>query len=70
MMNDYYVGDFDSSTLPGKDLTRPKVQFKLPAVAPPTTNKNTGASFNFLWLVMPLLILGLTFALHNFAKKD
>lgn len=70
MMNDYYVGDFDSSTLPGKDLTRPKVQFKLPAVAPPTTNKNTGASFNFLWLVMPLLILGLAFALHNFAKKD
>ncbi|KAA8516209.1 hypothetical protein F0562_019388 [Nyssa sinensis] len=57
MMNKYYIGEVDSSTLPGKHQSNP------PPKAPSTSNQSSGVLVKILQFLVPLLILGLAFAL-------
>ncbi|GFY90189.1 cytochrome B5 isoform E [Actinidia rufa] len=63
MMSKYFVGEVDSSTLPAK------VQYK-PPKATSAAGQGTGNLIKILQFVIPLLILGLAFALKQFGKKD
>uniref|UniRef100_A0A5B6YLR5 Cytochrome b5 heme-binding domain-containing protein n=1 Tax=Davidia involucrata TaxID=16924 RepID=A0A5B6YLR5_DAVIN len=61
MMNKYYIGEVDSSTLPVEHHSNP----------PPTaSNQTSGVLVKILQFLVPLLILGLAFALRQSAKKD
>ncbi|KAA8520782.1 hypothetical protein F0562_014946 [Nyssa sinensis] len=61
MMNKYCIGEFDSSTLPGKHQSNPP---------PPVSNQNSGVLVKILQFLIPLLILGLALAFQQSAKKD
>ncbi|OWM70367.1 cytochrome b5-like [Punica granatum] len=65
MMEKYYIGEVDPSTLPAKTKSSPPVQ------APPTaTDQSSGISIKILQFLVPLLILGLAFALRYHGKND
>ncbi|KAK3038750.1 hypothetical protein RJ639_027337, partial [Escallonia herrerae] len=66
MMSQYYIGDIDGSTIP---TTQQYVPPPKPSKAASASGQAPGNSFKFVWIVIPLLILGLAFVLR-FAKKE
>ncbi|KAL6982146.1 hypothetical protein U1Q18_023761 [Sarracenia purpurea var. burkii] len=64
LMIKYLVGEVDSSTLPSKG------QYKPPPKVSSQPNQNPGTLVKILQFVVPLLILGIAFALRYFAKKE
>ncbi|XP_059651192.1 cytochrome b5-like [Cornus florida] len=64
MMNKYYIGEVDSSTLPVKGQNIP------PLREPLASDTSSGALSKILQFLVPLLILGLAFALRQYTKKD
>jgi len=68
MMETYYVGEVDTTSLPTaaavpKDAPRPPTQ------APAYNNQSSGF-VKILQYLVPLLILGLAFALQYYGKKN
>ncbi|XAR53926.1 hypothetical protein NMG60_11028869 [Bertholletia excelsa] len=64
MMSQYYIGEIDPSTLPQKE------QYKPPPKAAPSANEGPGILLKILQFILPLLILGLAFALQKYGKKE
>ncbi|KAK6918189.1 Cytochrome b5-like heme/steroid binding domain [Dillenia turbinata] len=67
MMGKYYIGEIDASSIPKEHADRP------PSAAPRVVNEpNSGSDFiiKILQFVVPLLILGVAFALRSFTKKE
>ncbi|XP_052171481.1 cytochrome b5-like [Diospyros lotus] len=64
MMSKYYAGEIDSSTLPAKE------QYKPPPKQPVAASESQGILLKIMQFLVPLLILGLAFALQKFGKKD
>lgn len=69
MMEQYYVGKVDMSTLPEKPNYKPPQQAAA-AVLPPQGNQPSGSALKILQFLVPLLILGLAYALQYLRKKD
>ncbi|KAI4311425.1 hypothetical protein MLD38_036324 [Melastoma candidum] len=67
MLEKYYVGELDSSTLPTKGS-----KHETPAQARTAQGaaQSPGLGLRFLQLIFPLLILVLAFALRYYGKKD
>lgn len=59
MMKKYYIGDFDKPAIPMKNKHNPA----------PQQNHSLGSAIKILLVLVPLLILGLAFALQYFGKK-
>lgn len=64
MMKKYYIGEIDSSTVPRKRTYIP------PQQAPYNPDKTPEFVIKILQFLVPLLILGLAFAVRHFTKKD
>ncbi|GMN44340.1 hypothetical protein TIFTF001_013536 [Ficus carica] len=64
MMEKYYIGEIDSSTVPLKRTYIP------PQQAPYNPDKTPEFVIKLLQFLVPLLILGLAFAVRHFTKKD
>ncbi|XP_058223324.1 cytochrome b5-like [Rhododendron vialii] len=64
MMSKYLVGEVDSSTIPAREY------YKLPSKASSASNQSPGILAKILQFLVPLLIVGLAFALRQFTKKD
>lgn len=62
LMEKYYVGDIDISTLPEVDHK----PFQLQA---PQPNPSSGGAVKILQFLLPLLILAIAFALHFYGKN-
>ncbi|KAL3737512.1 hypothetical protein ACJRO7_019109 [Eucalyptus globulus] len=63
MMEKYYIGKVDSSTLPAKSEYTPPTQ------VPSGPVQSSGIATKILQFLVLLLVLGLAFALRNFGKK-
>lgn len=64
MMEKYYIGEIDSSTIPVRKM-------KLPQQLPPySQDKTRDFVIKILQFLVPLLILGLAVAVRHFTKKD
>ncbi|KAK9910117.1 hypothetical protein M0R45_034092 [Rubus argutus] len=64
MMEKYYVGEVDTSTIPEQP------NYKLPAQETvPQANQSSGFVVKLLQFLLPLLILGAAFALQYYSKK-
>ncbi|EXB83850.1 Cytochrome b5, seed isoform [Morus notabilis] len=63
MMEKYYVGKVDVSTLPEKPSYKP------PPQPPSQSNQSSGGSVKILQFLLPLLILAIAFALHFYGKS-
>ncbi|KAF3439814.1 hypothetical protein FNV43_RR18092 [Rhamnella rubrinervis] len=68
MMEQYYIGKVDLSTIPEKPNYKPPQQAA--AAAPPQGNQSSGSAVKILQFLVPLLILGLAYALQYLRKKD
>ena len=66
MLDKYYVGDVDTSTIPAKDEHSPPPRTQAPAA----TNESSGFVIKILQFLLPLLILGLAFALQYYGKRS
>ncbi|KAG5538192.1 hypothetical protein RHGRI_018944 [Rhododendron griersonianum] len=64
MMSKYLVGEVDSSTIPAREYYKP------PSKASSAPNQSPGILAKILQFLVPLLIVGLAFALRQFTKKD
>ncbi|CAN6564696.1 unnamed protein product [Malus baccata var. baccata] len=65
MMEKYYIGEIDpSSTIPLKRLSIP------PQGDPKNPAKSSDFVIKILQFLVPLLILGLAFAVRNYTKKE
>lgn len=64
MMDKYYIGDIDASTIPKKRIYIP------PQQAPYNPDKTPEFVIKILQFLVPLLILGLAFAVRTFTKKE
>lgn len=64
MMAQYYVGDIDESTVPAKRTYIPPVQ----GVKSPDAGSDIVVKI--LQFVVPILILGLAFAVRHFTKSE
>ncbi|KAF7137196.1 hypothetical protein RHSIM_Rhsim07G0001500 [Rhododendron simsii] len=64
MMSKYLVGEVDSSTIPAREYYKP------PSKASSAANQSPGILAKILQFLVPLLIVGLAFALRQFTKKD
>lgn len=64
LLNKYYVGEVDSSTLPVKE------HHASPAAASSAGNETSGSLVKILQFLIPLLILGLAYALRQSSKKE
>ncbi|KAG2701380.1 hypothetical protein I3843_06G038400 [Carya illinoinensis] len=64
MMDKYYIGDIDASTVPTKKTYIP------PQQAPYNPDKTPEFVIKILQFLVPLLILGLAFAVRSFTKKE
>lgn len=64
MMDKYYIGDIDESTVPQKRAYIPPKQ--------PAYNQDKTPEFiiKILQILVPLLILGLAFAVRHYTKKE
>lgn len=64
MMDKYYIGDIDPSTVPRKRAYIPPQQ--------PAYNQDKTPEFiiKILQILVPLLILGLAFAVRHYTKKE
>ncbi|CAJ1976020.1 unnamed protein product [Sphenostylis stenocarpa] len=65
MMEKYFIGKLDTSTLPAKVNHRQP----LPTQAHGSGNQSSGFVEKILLFLLPLLILGLAFALQSYGKK-
>ncbi|KAK9280567.1 hypothetical protein L1049_014260 [Liquidambar formosana] len=66
MMEKYYVGEVDSSTIP----VGIEEKFNPHPQPSSESNKTAGFAIMIIRLLVPLLILGLAVAVAQFAKKD
>lgn len=66
MLKDFYVGDVDASTIP-VNQKRTKSQPSMNATQP---SQSSGFLVKLLQFLLPLMILGLAFALKKFKKQD
>ncbi|KAJ1378032.1 Cytochrome b5-like heme/steroid binding domain [Sesbania bispinosa] len=66
MMEKYFVGEVDSTTLPAKVSSNPP----RPTQASAYSNESSGFVVKMLQYLVPLLILGFAFALQYFGKKS
>ncbi len=64
MMEKYYIGEIDASTVPQKRTYIP------PQQATHSPDKNPDFLIKILQFLVPLLILGLAFAVRHFTKKE
>lgn len=64
MMEKYFIGEVDCSTLPAKSEYTPPTQ------VPSGQVQSSGIAIKILQFLVPLLILGLAFALRYFGKTD
>ncbi|KAF5450474.1 hypothetical protein F2P56_030826 [Juglans regia] len=64
LMAKYAIGDIDASTVPKKRTYIP------PKQAPYNPDKTSDFVVNILQFLVPLLILGLAFAVRQFSKKE
>lgn len=64
MMEKYYIGEIDASTVPLKRTYIP------PPQAPYNPDKTSEFVIKILQFLVPLLILGLAFAVRHFTKKE
>ncbi|KAL4594709.1 cytochrome b5 [Castanea sativa] len=64
MMEKYYIGEIDASTVPQKRKYIP------PQQAPYNPDKTPDFLIKILQFLVPLLILGLAFAVRHFTKKE
>ncbi|KAF8024521.1 hypothetical protein BT93_F1638 [Corymbia citriodora subsp. variegata] len=64
MMEKYYIGEVNSSTLPAKSEYTPPTQ------VPSGLVQSSGIAIKILQFLVPLLVLGIAFALRYFGKKD
>lgn len=64
MMEKYYIGEIDASTVPQKRTYIP------PQQAPYNHDKTPEFLIKILQFLVPLLILGLAFAVRHFTKKE
>ena len=64
MMQKYYIGEIDSSTVPAKRMYVP------PQQAASNHDKTPEFVIKILQFLVPLLILGLAFAVRHFTKKE
>ncbi|XP_015888784.1 cytochrome b5 [Ziziphus jujuba] len=67
MMGKYYVGKVDLSTIPEKPNYKPPSQ---PAALQHNQSSGSGSAVKILQFLVPLLILGLAYALQYLRKKD
>lgn len=65
LMQKYFVGEVDNNTLPAKPNYRPPP----PAQAYAASDQSSGSLLKILQFVVPLLILGVAFALQYYGKK-
>jgi len=64
MMSKYLIGEVDSSTIPAREYYKP------PSKASSASSQSPGILVKILQFLVPLLIVGLAFALRQFTKKD
>lgn len=64
LMEKYYIGKIDSSTVPQKRTYIPPLQ------ASHAPDKTPDFVIKILQFLLPLLILGLAFAVRHFTKKE
>ena len=64
MMQQYYIGEIDASTIPLKRVYVP------PKQAPYNPDKTPEFVIKILQFLVPLLILGLAFAVRHYTKKE
>lgn len=64
MMDKYYIGEIDASTVPLKRTYVPSLQTQY------NPNKTSEFVIKILQFLVPLLILGLAFAVRHFTKKE
>ncbi|KDP22680.1 hypothetical protein JCGZ_02465 [Jatropha curcas] len=64
MMEKYYIGEIDTSTIPKKRAPVP------PRLAAHNQDKSSELFIKILQFLVPLLILGLAFAVRHYTKKD
>ncbi|KAL2336245.1 hypothetical protein Fmac_010691 [Flemingia macrophylla] len=64
MLEKYFVGEVDTSTLPGEDTDTPRPLRPVPA------NQSSGFVLKILQYLVPLLILGFAFALQYYGKGN
>ncbi|KAF7826224.1 cytochrome b5-like [Senna tora] len=65
MMQKYFVGEVDTNTLPEKPVYRSP----LPTQAHAVNDQSSGFLLKILQFVVPLLILGVAYALQYYGKK-
>lgn len=64
LMAKYAIGDIDASTVPKKRTYIP------PKQAPYNPDKTSDFVLNILQFLVPLLLLGLAYAVRQFSKKE
>lgn len=65
MMEKYYIGEVDLSTVPVKNKYTPPMQAPTPGAV-----QSPGITIKILQFMFPLLMLGLAFALRYYGKKE
>ena len=63
MMDKYYIGEVDTSTIPEQP------SYKLPAQATAPQDQSSGFLVKLLQFLLPLLILGTAFGLQYYSKN-
>lgn len=63
MMEKYYIGDLDSTTVPPKQKYKPPQQVA-------QRHGNSEFALKVMQFLVPLLVMGIAFALRFFAKKE
>jgi cytochrome b5 len=64
MMEKYQIGEIDASTIPAKRT------YVSPQQAPQNANKHSDILIKILRFLVPILILGLAFAIRQYTKSD
>jgi cytochrome b5 len=64
MMEKYQIGEIDASTVPAKRT------YVSPQQAPQNTNKDNDILIKILQFLVPILILGLAFAIRQYTKYE
>ncbi|XP_003627519.2 cytochrome b5 isoform X4 [Medicago truncatula] len=67
MMEKYYVGEFDANTLPVEARNNPTAPIQASTI---NSNQSSGVLLKFLQYLVPLLILGVAFALQYYGKRS
>lgn len=71
MLKDYYVGEIDVSTIPAKKVpTKPQSQPSKATTQPSQSSESSGFLIKLLQFLLPLIVIGLAFALKNYKKES